>query len=279
MTQGKTLMEVFAEEDLPPDAQATVSLETSSFSMSYRKAEYPVVVLLPYIPGGFPGPVVASLLYYAKHLDLGFELQGNTVIQSARNELAARFLRSDAEWSFWLDSDVFMPYGNAAAFQHYSQTKRTPTNFAAYNTIRRLLAHNQPLVGGVYAGRGKGGPLVIQPEMEPRQPNDAQISAAIRQGKSAGGLQPVTWIAAGLMLVHRKVYQRIMETQPEHVTPGNYYPFFTQFANRGEDVAFCDRARKAGFQPLLDTEVRAGHIGQAVFVPEDSAPPVRLGGK
>jgi hypothetical protein len=261
------------------DATVEVDLGRSSFSMEYRKIEYPLTILLPYIPGGFPGPVVASLLYYAKHLDVGFELQGNTIIQTARNELAARFLRSNAQWSFWLDSDVFMPFGNAGAFQFYSQTKRTPERFAAYNTIGRMLAHNQPMVGGVYAGRGKGGPLVIQPEMDPRNPNDARITASIREGKTAGGLQAVTWIAAGLMLVHRKVFERIMETQPESVSAGNYYPFFTQFANRGEDVAFCDRARKAGFQPMLDTEIRAGHIGQAVFVAEDSAPPVRLGGK
>lgn len=36
---------------------------------------------------------------------LGFDYQTNTIIQRARNLLAQRFLNSEAEWSFWMDSD------------------------------------------------------------------------------------------------------------------------------------------------------------------------------
>jgi hypothetical protein len=270
---GSRLVQGNGEHD---DAAAEVDLERSSFSMEPRKSAYPLSILLPYV-GSFPGCVVASLLYYAKHLDVGFELQGQTLLVRARNDLAMRFLHSKAQWSFWLDKDIFMPFGNPAIFMNYARPRKLPVKFAAYNTIERLLAHKQPLIGGVYSGRQKHGSLVIAPELTPRNPNDNRIAAAIREGREAGGVVKVPWLAAGLMLCHRKVFEAIMAREP---IAGETYPFFLpENAIDGEDVAFCKRAIRAGFQPLLDTEIRAGHIGLGVWLPEDSEPPIRTGGK
>lgn len=261
-----------------PDAAAEADLEHSSFSMEYRKPEWPLSIMVPYVDG-IRGPVVAGLLYFAKHIDCGFELQGNTVIERARNNLAMRFLRSKAQWSLWLDSDVFMPFGNAEIFLKYTGAQKMPAQYAGYNTVARLLRHNQPLVGGVYGARTKAGPLITQTDMHPRNINDKRVGDAIRAGKSAGGIQPVEWLAAGLMLVHRTVFEKIMESQPAQMVENEEYPFFNRFDWRGEDQAFSARARKAGFQPYLDTEVRAGHIGLTIFMPEDTAAPVRMGGR
>jgi len=260
-----------------PDAEESVDLEQSSFSMSHRKPTYPVTIMMPYVDG-IRGPVVASMLYYAKHLDIGFELVGNTLIAQARNELANRFLKSNAEWSFWLDSDVFIPYGNADPFLHYTRIT-VGQRFAENNTLLHLMSHDKPLVGGVYAGRFRGAPLTIQADLEPRTPHDQRISQAIREGKPAGGLQPMNWIAAGLMLVHRTVFETIRESFPfESPYKGAYYPFFIQTDKVGEDVYFCQQAKACGFQPYLDTDVRAGHIGLSFFLPEDSSPIVPLRG-
>lgn len=250
-------------------------LEHSCFSMEYRKPHYPITMMMPYIDG-IRGPVVASMLYYAKHFDIGFELVGNTTISVARNELADRFLRSKAQWSFWLDSDVFVPYGDAPTFISYSRTTKGQS-FAKHNTLLRLLEHNLPLVGGVYGGRFKAAPLTIQPDLAPRGPNDQRISEALREGDHAGGLQSVDWLAAGLMLVHRRVFERIMQNEPwEPPFPDAFYPFFVSAGAKGEDVYFCEAARRAGVQPYLDTEVRAGHIGLGVWTAEDSqAVPMR----
>jgi hypothetical protein len=261
-----------------PDAEAFVDLETSTFAMAYRKPQYPLTMLIAY-DKGFPGAVVASLLYYAKHLDIGFDLQGETLLIRARNILAQRFLASAAQWAFWVDSDVFMPFGNPAAFLNYTKAKKLSPTFAGQNVITRLLSHKLPLVGGVYASRSPGGPLVIQSELHPRNPNDLRVNESIREGKTAG-VQAQDYLANGLMMVHRSVFETIMQKQPlEGLKPGESYPFFTPTLNEGEDVAFCARARRAGFQPMLDTEIRAGHIGIYIALPEHSAPPVRLGGQ
>lgn len=260
---------------MTPDAESEVDLDAERFSMQYRKPQFPLTIMLPYTDG-FRGPVFASMLYYAKHLDCGFELVGNTLIASARNELADRFMRSKALWSFWVDSDVFVPFGNTNAFCAYTGATKG-RDFAKYNTITHMLAHDRPLVGGVYAGRFKGAPLTIQPDLYPRSPNDQYMCDAIRNGQPAGGLQAVDWVASGLMLVHRYTFQRIMETQPVELPfPNAYYPFFTQFEHiaGGEDIAFCERAKKAGIQPMLDTDIRAAHIGFTTFLPEDSRSPL-----
>lgn len=263
-----------------PDAEEQTDVESSRFYMEYRKPEYPVTMMLPYTDG-FRGPTVAAALYFAKHLDIGFDLVGNTEIDKARNELADRFMKTKAEWTFWVDSDVFVPYGKPEPFLAYTGITKGQ-QFATHNALTRLLSHRQVMVGGVYAGRFKRAPLTIQPDLQPRGANDKRITDGLREGNSAGGVQPVDWLAAGLMLVHKSVFQAIMKSQP--VTPnfpGEYYPFFTRFADvtGGEDIAFCHRARKAGVQPMLDTEVRAGHIGLSMFMPEDSKAPVRMGGR
>jgi hypothetical protein len=258
------------------DARTEINLAESSFSLSYRKPGYPLTILIPFV-SNFTGAVLSSLLYYAKHLDVGFELQGNSLLLRARHDLAKRFLATDAQWSLWLDSDVFMPFGNPAIYFSVTQSRKMPQKFAEYNTIERLLTHKKPLVGGVYAARYKGGSLVIQPELEPRNPNDRQIATAIREGRSAGGLVPVNWLAAGLMLVHRKVFEIIMAKEP---IQAEYYPFFLpENATDGEDVAFCKRAIRCGIQPMLDTEIRAAHIGPGVWMPEDSLAPVKMAGR
>jgi hypothetical protein len=266
---------------LPPlvstDAEESVDLEHSNFSMAHRKPSYPVTIMMPYVDG-IRGPVVASMLYYAKHLDLGFELVGNTVISQARNELVGRFLRSNAEWSFWVDSDVFIPYGKADPFVGYTRIQKG-RSFAEHNTLLRMMSHNKPLVGGVYAGRFRRAPLTIQPDLEPRNVHDQRVSQALRDGKPAGGLQPVNWVAAGLMLVHRAVFEKIADSFPfQGAFPGANYPFFIQTETVGEDVYFCQQAKACGIQAWLDTDVRAGHIGLSFFMPEDSAPIIPLRG-
>jgi hypothetical protein len=280
--QTEEFVETDTGEAYSPDAPVDVDLENDRFSMQYRKPEYPVTVMLPYTEG-YRGPIVAALLYLAKHLDVGFELVGNTEIDKARNELANRFLyNSDAEWSFWLDADVFMPFGNEKTFMTYSGMQKGQ-KFSVHNALTRMMGHRHPLIGGVYAGRFKRAPLTIQPDLEPRNETDRKVANAIRNGEPAVGgnaCYPVEWVAAGLMLVHRKVFTTIMETQP--VTPnfeGEYYPFFTRFSDvtGGEDVAFCVRAKRAGAQPVLDTAIRAGHIGFNMFMPEDSQPPAMRG--
>ena len=45
---------------------------------------------------------------------------------------------------------------------------------------------------------------------------------------------------------------------------------FTPTANTGEDVAFCKRARAAGFEIWAEPMVRLGHVGHIAIYPEDS---------
>lgn len=48
---------------------------------------------------------------------------------------------------------------------------------------------------------------------------------------------------------------------------------FTPTEYFGEDVAFCDRARKLGYRVYAEPAVKVGHIGHVTIYPEDSYKP------
>jgi hypothetical protein len=80
------------------------------------------------------------------------------------------------------------------------------------------------------------------------------------------------------MLVHRKVFEQIMQKQPLPLVSTQPYPFFSKVSRTDEDIVFCERAQAAGVQPLLDTEVRAGHIGLGVWNADETQPVIKMRG-
>ena len=46
-------------------------------------------------------------------------------------------------------------------------------------------------------------------------------------------------------------------------------PWFFGMEGTGEDVSFCYKARKAGFEVWMDTSIKLGHLGAQVMVTEE----------
>lgn len=106
--------------------------------------------------------------------------------------------------------------------------------------LLRLLAHNEPLVGGLYFGR--------QPPHLPvayRYVDDGQW---IPVTNYARGLQVVDAIGFGFMLVAREVLEKMER------------PWFEFSDKMGEDMYFCEQAKKLGYQVLLDGDVVCRHL-------------------
>src|SRR5688500_3597922 len=55
-----------------------------------------------------------------------------------RNLIVQEFLKSDAEWLFWIDSDTMVPMG----------------------AVNRMLAHGRTLVSGLYYGKNEPHPPI-----------------------------------------------------------------------------------------------------------------------
>lgn len=204
---------------------------------------------------------------------LGFHYKANTTIQRARNVLAQKFLASEAEWSLWMDSDMILPFADPGFYKDRLKVRNVPVEYAKIMTPNRLRKHGRTIVGGVYAmreflGDGKTR-LCIQPELAPRGQADKDLVERLHRGPFDEVVE-VGFVATGCAMVHRKVYEDIMNANPDLApkVEGEPWDFFGNDVGRqGEDMHFCKLARDAGHRSYLDCAVFAGHLGNYAFMP------------
>lgn len=192
---------------------------------------------------------------------VGFDMERGTIIDEARNRLATRFLESTADWLLFIDDDMVPPCGFAGEL--HNAGARFNARYMEMDTIARLVSHQKTLVGALYFDRhGKGIPMYCEGR------NDAKEAEHARNGPYDICKQ-TEWIGTGCMLIHRIVFQNILETQVE-VRSSNPkavpHGFFSAIgAHVGEDVSFCRRAAAAGHKAYVDMGCIAGHVGEFVF--------------
>jgi len=213
----------------------------------------------------FSPAVLESFSVLIRNHQMPIVLKADTLLIRGRNLVAERFLRTKAEWSFWADSDMILPFGNAEWFKDKTKITNLRPEQYAFDCVKRLLGHHQDFVGAVYAARTESSQMVIQPDLEPRHESDRQLSDLIRKNQ-AYGLKDVGWIGFGCVLIHRRVFEAVGRTDPE-IRDGKA-SFFDTTSAKGEDVRFSERASTAGFRPKLDVELVCGHVGRKCFIPE-----------
>ena len=96
-----------------------------------------------------------------------------------------------------------------------------------------------------------------------------------------GGLREVLYSGFGFVYTRREVYEKIKETSGLPDCNQRFGPpvtpwFFPELAPDGagwwylaEDYAFCNRARKCGYQVMADTTIRLTHVGRHPFTWEE----------
>lgn len=150
----------------------------------------------------------------------------------ARNVLCQIALRDGYKHIFFLDSDVVPPR----------------------DAILRLIAHNKPVISGVYHRRSppvgvpvmqRGGQWVL------RYPANAIIEVDV--------------VGAGCLLIQRQLLERLPPIRPGHHwfdwrvnyngLPGQTRP------GMSEDFEFCRQCRDNGVPVLVDTSIQCRHLG------------------
>lgn len=168
--------------------------------------------------------------------------ESGPLLAKSRNMLVESFLEiSDATHLWFVDTDI-----------HFD-----------LKVLPRLLADDVDIVCGLYYGMQDGErfiPAHIEEETL-EGGTGLRILVAPELDAAPDPLIPVFSVATGCMLVKRRVLDpelgglgfSIREMHPFG------YDIYREQA-LGEDVTFCLRARKAGFEVFLDREARCGHL-------------------
>jgi hypothetical protein len=213
---------------------------------------------------------------------------GTMTADHSRNLIAGDFLKSNAEWLFWIDSDTQVPVG----------------------AVERLLAHGRPLVSGLYYGKNPPNPPIAYFK---HNGGFQPIDGAVRWDK--GEIIKVDAAGMGCMLTHRSVFEDIQknfevlqipggglvtvhkndilgdigntEGPYSHEHDGKVYkgqlrtrlikptlanlrfPFFMIDHLRTEDMYFFELAERVGHSLYLDTSVECGHLRTTPFQGSD----------
>jgi len=159
-----------------------------------------------------------------------------TLIFDQREKMAHEALKEGADYILWIDADMRFPK----------------------NTIEILMAHDKPIVGDNATTRS----IPVKPtaknlvvDMEKKENHWLPV---VSKGKT--GLEEVTAVGCGVMLVKREVFEN---------TPKPWF-WFEQIPGGkllGEDVYFCIKALDAGYPTYLDHDLsnQIGHVGQYTF--------------
>jgi len=237
------------------------------YSIYPARLKTSVAILMPTIRDIPPAVFFALVVFFRKY-ELGLEMQTDTLLVRARNMVVRRFLASHAQWAWWLDSDCLPPIGNADWFRKKSRSDALTQQQCGLDALDRLLSHNYPMVGAVYAARTAGAQMIIQPDIDPRSRSDQETADKIRKGQ-LHGLINVEWLGLGCTLIHRRVFEGIAKYSAQNPDGRKgELEFFHTEGSKGEDVGFCERAALAGFKPKLDCDLVVGHLGRHCFLPE-----------
>jgi hypothetical protein len=217
--------------------------------ISPLKREPHVFIAMPCY-GNMPCETVEALLRANKELPFPHTIRfhkGNSLVPSARNQLAADFMAGPWTHLLFIDSDIVF----------------TPAQ------IVRLFSHNEPIIGGLYAQKLFKTRLCVDEEIK---------------HDSSRHLMEVCHLGAGFLSIRRDVFETMIAAlgpEIEYISTDTrtgrsrqQWDFFSigiRWCEDGkprylsEDFYFCERARELGFKVYVDLRVMLGHIGQVTF--------------
>lgn len=177
-------------------------------------------------------------------LDVRCAFNIGSLITSARRELVKTFLEGDADFIWWLDSDMKFPIDAAI----------------------RLLNRRKAIVGVNYRRRRFPNPTFTG--MNEAGDGYAEFMTAAH----SPDMERIDALPHGCVLVRRAVYERI--PHPHYLQ--EYMPGTN--SEIAEDLYFCKQAKKAGFEIWCDQALsrEVAHIGVFHFTYDLSVPGAAL---
>jgi len=170
----------------------------------------------------------------SRAFDRLFMLCRTASITAARNMLVAEALKAQASHVFFLDCDIILP--------------------EPVKAIEALLGCNEPIVSGIYRRKSREGYEWCMFTKVPELGRYAPIT------QWTGNWISADVIGMGCCLIRTEVFRKV--EPPWFVWHDPDAP--------SEDFAFCEKARAAGFEVKVFTEVQAAHVGTFKLMPDGS---------
>lgn len=215
---------------------------------------YKVVVGVP-LMGGTPAQSYHDRLLMFKYLGhreeddyhnkvsprycFSLNVTGDILVQYAREQFAESVIALDADYLLMIDDDMLAP----------------PDLFF------RLAANDKDICAALAFTRNPDHKPVIYDVIEGFDPvtkNDYYINK-FAMNYPRDTLVECDAVGFGAVLIKRKVIEA-MKT-----------PRFMGLTGCGEDITFCYKAKKLGFQVWMDTRIKLGHLGAPTIITEDYA--------
>ena len=180
-----------------------------------------------------PTRFTQSLISLKLQGETHFNFVTNTLVYTARNQLAKAALEGDFDRVLWLDSDmVFQP-----------------------NLLERLSEDldGRDIVTGLYFKRKPPFTPVLFSKLELVGDTDCDFEEIISYPDH---IFEVAGCGFGAVLMKTNVLRDILD--------GIGPLWFSPMGNLGEDIAFCLRARHFGHKIYCDPNIKLGHVGQSI---------------
>lgn len=193
------------------------------------------------LPLGF----VQSLLHMNKGDNTAVFFKPNSLVYDSRNLISLYAIENDFDHVLWLDSDMtFMP-----------------------DTLLRLEALmsqdlNIDMVTGVYVTRHEPvQPVLYDVIKEPMRDEDGKLVKQIHTFTNypLNAFFPVAGCGFGCVMTSVRLLKDVWD---------KFGPAFAPFPWASEDISFCHRVNKLGYQIYCDSSVICGHIGQTIYTPQ-----------
>lgn len=177
-----------------------------------------------------PSQFAQSLAMLRKVGECAIAFQVGSLIYTSRNELAKRSVESNADYIFWLDSDmVFQP----------------DTLERMFETLEK---NDLDILSGLYFRRVHP----YSPVLFDRLDIDETGCHWSNFDELPDTLFEVGGCGFGCVLMKTEVFLNVM---------AKFNNMFSPIANVGEDLSFCWRARQCGYKVYCDPSIDLGHIG------------------
>jgi hypothetical protein len=215
---------------------------------------YKVVVGIP-LMGGTPAASYHDRLMMFKYLGhreeddyhnklnprycFSLNVTGDILVQYARERFAQSVIEMDADYLFMIDDDMLAP----------------PDLFF------KLVANDKDICAALAFTRNPDHKPVIYDVIEGIDPvtkKDYYINK-FAMNYPRNTLVQCDAVGFGAVLIKRAVIDAMKE------------PRFMGLTGAGEDITFCHKAKKLGFEVWMDTRVKLGHLGAPTIITEEYA--------